>query len=560
MLASCSDFLEKEPDERVQIASAKQALDLLKTSYTQGNYGWVCEMSSDNVFDNNTPHKPHDRSSNAKSVRYSLSPYDRMDDELFRFEQVVSSSSSDSPESIWENYYGSTASANEVLASIERIRKERTDNDAARLKAAEAEAKLIRAYNGFILVNIFSQVYKNEELSANDKGVAYPTEPEDKVLVHYERPSVKATYDMIEQDLEDGLKGISDDYLEKPKWRFNENAAHAFAARYYLYKRNYDKVIEHANYVLGTDDATTQAKLFHYDGFNSNLYYLSDYTKVWQGADNPGNLMLIATYSLYQRHCYGARRYALTGPALTNTIYRTGPNWRWYFPPIFYASGIASNGDSDYGYYSTKIAEEFEYSDKVSGIGYVHTIRREFTTNALLLERAEAKLMKGDIEGCRNDLILFDNSRWTFSSDFQKQFFSQNALWYLTQKDIESYYSNMTNPNCMDKDTWNKYLSAISPDMKLPADEKAYIYMNCLNDMRRVETIQEGFRFFDLKRWGVEYSHVFDQDAKEIKLSSTDPRRAIEIPASVQAAGHETSRPSTNNTQTSAIKEFRIAE
>lgn len=545
----------------MQIASARQAQDLLKTSYSNANYGWICEMSSDNIFDNNTPHAPHDRSSKAKSVRYSLAPYDRMDDELFRFEQVVSSSSADSPENVWESYYNSIACANEVLASVKRVREQHLDdNNTASLDAAEAEAKLIRAYNGFILVNIFSQVYKNDDLSANDKGVAYPTTPEDKVMVHYERPSVKATYDMIQKDLEEGLAAISDDYMDKPKWRFNENAAHAFAARFYLFKRDYDKVIEHANYVLGTDDATTQAKLFHYDGFNSTQYYLSDFTKIWQNANNQGNLMLLSTNSLYQRHCYGARRYALTGPALTNTIYRTGPNWRWYFPPIFYASGIASNSDSDYGYYSTKIAEEFEYSDKVSGIGYVHTIRREFTTNALLLERAEAKLMKGDIDGCRADLILYDNSRWTFSSDFEKQFFAQNALWYLTQGDIESYYSSKKNPNCYDTETWNKYLSAISPDMKLPANEDAYIYMNCLNDMRRVETIQEGFRFFDLKRWGIEYSHVYDADAKEIVLTSTDPRRAIEIPVSVQAAGHETSRPTTYNNSTSAIKEYSIAE
>ena len=56
--------------------------------------------------------------------------------------------------------------------------------------------------------------------------------------------------------MEEGLRYVSDSYYEAPKYHFNTQAAHAFAARVYLYHHDWDKCIEHANAVLGTDDAT----------------------------------------------------------------------------------------------------------------------------------------------------------------------------------------------------------------------------------------------------------------------------------------------------------------
>jgi hypothetical protein len=67
--------------------------------------------------------------------------------------------------------------------------------------------------------------------------------------------------------------------------------------------------------------------------------------------------------------------------------------------------------------------------------------------------------------------------------------------------------------------------------------------MNAINDMRRFELNFEGMRFFDLKRWGIEWSHVYGPDEIEYKMTWDDPRRAIEIPLEVQAAGLAASRP-----------------
>ncbi|MCR4853048.1 MAG: RagB/SusD family nutrient uptake outer membrane protein [Prevotella sp.] len=562
-LVSCDEFLDKEPDERIEIKDVDAVIGLLKSAYSTANYGWLCELSSDNLMDNNAPHYPASNDDKKKNlVHYNLQPYERMDDEIFRFEQVKSSTGTDSPSSIWSDCYNAIATANHALYYLDQIEaKEREDaakagsvfEPTAKMKAARGEALLIRAYYHFVLVNIFSQAYKNDEASRQDIGVPYVTVPEDKVLVDYDRSNVTETYNKIRQDMETGLSLVVNTYYEKPKWHFNVNAAHAFAARFYLYTRNYEKVIEHADAVLGVGTSNLPNLLMRYDGF-SNCTYGDDYANVWQSADLNNNLMLVATYSIASRRAAGYR-YGQISTALQSTIYHLGPNWRWYVIPCAYVSGMTFyRSNQDYGYMSMKSGETFEYTDKVAGIGYAHVIRREFTCTELLLERAEAKLLKQtpDIDGAVEDLIAYDNSRWTFTEEDERTFRNGNALTDLTRATLESYYSKAVNYNCYEN--WD-FTQKMSPDFVVP--QNVVVYMNAVNDMRRFETNWEGLRFFDLKRWGVEYSHFYSVDNVEYKLTWNDPRRAIEVPQEVMAAGLESSRPPIDKTDYEMATDLR---
>ena len=113
ILFSCSDsFLDQEPDERSVIDTSEKIRQLLIGSYPSANYGWLCEISSDNIMDNNAPHYPISASAEQISTRYNLSSYDRCDDELFRFEQGVSATGQDTPKYIWEDFYASIFSCN----------------------------------------------------------------------------------------------------------------------------------------------------------------------------------------------------------------------------------------------------------------------------------------------------------------------------------------------------------------------------------------------------------------------------------------------------------------
>ena len=546
-LTSCSDsFLDQTPDERVELSSVDDIVMLLGTAYSTGNYGWICEVSSDNIVDINAPYMATQSNGDELEVRFNLTSYNRMDDEAYCFEPVRSSTGSDSPAEIWEQAYQAIAVANHALVKLDEFRGGVSLDDPSvsnEMRSAYAEAYLTRAYNHFVLVNIFSQAYRDEELSKQDVGVPYITVPEDKVLVSYQRGSVTETYQKIEEDLLKGLKYLSDINFEKPKWHFNTKAAHAFAARFYLYKREYAKVIEHANYVLGENTTSGRAGLpnllYQLAGFD-NANNSVDYAEIWQGPDQANNLMLVATYSVQWRRSVGYR-YATAGKALRDIFFHLGPNWNYYCMRMPAVCGETFwDGNSDHGNMSSRIAERFEYSDKVAGIGYAHIIRREFTASELLLERAEAELLgNNDIDGCVEDLIAYEESRQNFSETTKAAYI--NAMFPLTKARIEKWYTATDAGNHSNTFADWDFTQEVSP--KFVIKPEVLVYMNCLNDMRRYETAWTGLRFFDLKRFGIPYSHVYSPDAVKYELRAHDSRLAIELPEEVLLAGLESSRP-----------------
>ena len=185
------------------------------------------------------------------------------------------------------------------------------------------------------------------------------------------------------------------------------------------------------------------------------------------------------------------------------------------------------------------MGESFEYTDKVAGIGYAHIIRREFTATSLLLDRAEAKLLSKtnrDIDGAIADIIAYDNSRQSFAAADKATYTANNTLNPLTRDIIEKHYKDVKNPNCFAD--WN-FTQNMSGSFVVPQD--VVIYMNAVNDLRRFETVMEGTRFFDLKRYGIEYSHFIGPNNEENKLVWNDPRRAIEVPQEALSAGLESS-------------------
>ena len=536
MLTSCNDFLDQEPDERTHIDTEVKVEQLLIASYPTANYGWIGEISSDNFMDNNAPHLPISSTAEQILTRYNLGSYGRQDDELFRFEHCVSSDQQDTPSYLWQSFYASIFSTNEALEAIDAIAAKSGMTE--RLRRCRGEALLLRAYCHFILVNVFSQAYKDPEASKADVGVPYVDKSSTDFTKKYDRENVAVTYQKIEADLEEGLKYVSDAGYDAPKYHFNVNAAHAFAARFYLFCRKYDKVIEHANFVLDTNRSLLPQKLIDFSGMD-NCTYMSDYVQIYESPDSPNNLFLLNTMSLMARHGLGYR-YAHNSLCVREVYYHQTPFNGLYAYPFIYVGGWTFWTGNDYGYFSAKAGEEFEYTDKLAGIGFPHTVRREFTNNMLLLERAEAEIMTGKYEDATLDLIAYNHSLQSFSEANMQTFAGGYGMRDLRQSDIDGYFSNPDNYNCFAD--WD-FTQRMSSSFIVP--KEAVKYMNCLNEFRRIETCWDGTRFFDLKRFGIEYSHIYGPESEEIKLTWDDPRRAIEVPDDAIMAGLEPSRPTT---------------
>lgn len=538
--ASCSDsFLDKTPDERTEIDNVDKVVKLLVTSYPTANPSWVGEINSDNLIDNQSPHLPSSPNSKQILSHYNYAAYDNWDNQLFRFEPATQATygSSDSPGSLWQGYYSSIASVNAALQAIDKLEAE--GNNSETLRAARGEALLIRAYSHFMLANIFCPAYKDQETSKQAVGVTYMTEPETKVLVHYDRGNLADTYTKIEADLLEGLKYISDvNFNIAPKYHFNTAAAKAFAARFYLFKKDYKNVIKYANEVLGTDTAQLQSKLMDYSAFEG-CTTAKDYGNAWQSPDRQNNLMLIPTYSVLGRRVLGYR-YSCAGPAARAALMiHSSPLWKGYVCPaqLLVSGQIFTASGSDYGYFSCKIQETFEYDDPVAGIGYPHVVYRAFTNSQLLLERAEAEAMLGQYDKCAGDLMCYWNDALkSFSTaDYNAYIKSGNTL-FLTKPTLLQYYGDKSNINCFEN--WN-----FAKQMGINVPKEAVPYMNCINDFRRLETVFEGMRFFDIKRWGMDLTHTVGLDSSPIKTTATSKERAIEVPWEALSAGLATSRP-----------------
>jgi hypothetical protein len=468
--------------------------ELMVTSYPVANYALIAEWSADNIIDNQVP---------VNGISLTGAAYDRMDTEIFEWKEVKSAQDTDSPYSLWEQYYQSIAAANHVLEAIEKLNAE---NSSVNMDAQKGEALLLRAYSHFILVNIFAKTYKDAANSAKDLGITYMTEPETKVVVQYERNSVAEVYDLIAKDIEKGLPLIDDKSYDVPKYHFTTDAAHAFASQFYLYKRDYNKVIEHANAVLGTDDPSLLLRdwMKTYSNIETEL-------NVYISPESPANLLILPTSSQYNWR-FGSYRYGWNGAVKAGTD-AAGPTWNSR-PPFL--NGWIWTRNQNYGSYPSKLLYLFEYTDKVAGIGYVHSVRTEFTTDDVLLNRAEAKIMSGNIIGGVEDLQYWN--------------VSHKGTYELTKDRVTNFYTdNKTNY------VFQFHTAELSPNFIVTTAQKPFI--DCVLHFRRLERLLEGHRWFDIKRYGIEITHTAGRSATKSVLTYDDDRRAIQVPADVVGAG-----------------------
>lgn len=508
-LTGCN-FLDKNPDMRASIDTKEKVQLLLVSAYTNANFGPICEFSSDQVIDNNAPDKT--------GHMMSLNPLDKMYDEIFAWQPIKSDGNQDSPKYIWDGCYTAIATCNQALKAIEKLEEQGINMD-----AEKGEALVSRAYHHWILVNVFCQHYKDDTRSKEDIGITYMTEPETTVAPKYERGNVTDVYKAIEKDLGEGLPLISDNYYSVPKYHFNEKAAYAFAARFYLYKRDYDKAIQCADKVLTTDDASTLAMLYD----SQKAYSLSNPTNeqtMWIDPTAPWNLLIYTTmsqapYTIYPD--YG--RYYHNGEAADYTNLGKGPCWGGYFP------GFPSwQYSQEYGTFCAKFLSLFEYTDKVNGYGYIHGVTRAFTTNETLLVRAECKVFKNDFAGATNDLKMWAQGY----KGNGKMDTLENGDVDLTMAKIKSFYAPTADPHYVP----TLHNKDMSPKFNVTDEQKPFIC--CALHFRRLETLHDGLRWFDIKRYGIEITHKRGTEAVRT-LVWNDDRRAIQIPQDVRMAGME---------------------
>ncbi|MBR1725139.1 MAG: RagB/SusD family nutrient uptake outer membrane protein [Muribaculaceae bacterium] len=574
-LSSCNDFLDKTPDTRVYLVNVEQLRQLMVDGYMGTNIAQTCELSSDNIVDNNAP------PTLKTGMRYNLKAYSLSDEQLFAWDDVDKANDNDTPSGVWQGCYGAIAVCNAVLQKVAEFEEAGADangvlsqDDKAKLSAVKGEALVSRAFHHWMLAQVFCMPYGTDEQNRNDyKGLPYVTEPETLVNPQYDRGNLADFYEKIESDLLEGLPLINNLYYEIPKYHFNKQAANAFAARFYLFERKYNLAVHFANEAFqGADPATLLNDIWRQDDF----YYISDIGRYATSIERPGNWMLVSSNSTWWRCFVSSGRFACNGVAKRATIQGPGPSWedckyensrtgeKFAMNPS-YNGYCGSAGGSDYGvYYAGNCFEQFEYSDKLAGIGYCHEIRAEFTAEETLLVRAEAYIMMVQLAEGFADLHTWDENHrnnlnqtssykeltdalvinfYTKAMNKYNQYKPEDPQNYnfgiakpihidevcATPKSVEITYENgkaKTTETVME--AWK-----VTPE-KLP-------YLQCVQHFRRMELIHTGMRWLDIKRFGLNFYHTYrsGDDTYTEELKTLDERYAIQIPYQTIVAGFD---------------------
>ena len=503
LLAACNDFLDKTPDSRTELDTEDKITKLLVSGYPTKSFIAVAEFASDNMDDNGD--------------RYTT--FEKLSSDLFYWRDTQENENDD-PADIWSASYKSIAVANQALQAIDQM------GNPTSLRAQRGEALLIRAYNHFVLSYIFCQAW-TEAGKDTDMGIPYATEPETTVHPYYDRGTIGQTYSRIEADLEEGLALISDEIFTVPKYHFNLKAAYAFAARFYLYYRKYQKAIDCANRVLGSDASTS---LRDWEAIGQLSFDNNVQPDAYIDANSRANLLLTTARSywgLYNGPLTTTNRYthnqtiAKGETCMSKGVWDVGlsegSSW------MNYLKFKAANYTSIPKVVFRKFALMYmEWTNIATQSGYYNIVQAHFTTDETLLVRAEAYAMLKQY-----DKALADMTTW------QHAFTTSTVP--VTLDKVNSFYGSMayyTPEKATPKKAFHTEF-AIEPGTQ----ENMLHY---ILHARRITTLHEGLRWGDIKRYGITiYRRIVANNKIQVvdELTARDPRCAIQLPTEVIGAG-----------------------
>lgn len=511
ILASCADQLDTLPDNRTTLDTPKKIAGLLVTAYPDRTPTLFNEWMSDNT----------------DYMGAQNSQGNRGGDQYF-FWQEQTEGGNDSPEQVWMLYYGGIYKANEALAAIEDQGGPKNDI----LRNSKGEALLLRAYNHFVLANEFCRPY-NGKTSTKDAGLYYATGIADFSAAAEQsvRGTVADVYAKIAEDIEAGIPLINDTY-EVPKYHFNKQAAYAFATRFYLYYEKWEKAKEYADKLLGSNPA---ASLRDYASLQAMPLSKSEQAvkiaEAYCSASADCNLLIqtsVSNAGMALAPWLTSKRYTLTNYLSETELFQSNNIWGTS-SNLIWKPFTVNQAESNFALLM-KLPREMEIVNTTTGSGYLRTLNVDFTMDEALLNRAEAEIMLG-----QNDAACADMTIW------MKNFFNTNVT--LTPTSVQTYFKTVPYAYADADKMVPSFKKHISPRFTIDVEGSVQeSLLQCLLNFRRIETVHQGLRWMDIRRYNIEIPRrligVNGRPSKNLDwLEKDDPRQVVQIPQSIREAG-----------------------
>ena len=282
------------------------------------------------------------------------------------------------------------------------------------------------------------------------------------------------------------------------------------------------KVIEYANVVLGN---TPTSVLRDWNAINNSPANVDTRANMYIDADEAANLLLfpvISSWGYWGGNYYLGERYGHANAIFNNETARAAGLWGAYSNLIMSRAVVGMDTKN----YIPKMGIFFEFTDKVNGIGYRRTVTVAFSTDETLLCRAEAYALQNDLSNATADI-----NAWLYTHTLNQT--------QCTQEEIVDFYENIDYmPTSVTDDSQRTIKKRINPQGFTVTEGAQENIIQCILHLRRLETLYEGLRWQDIKRYGIEIAHNREGMADDI-LTVDDPRRAIQLPADVIDAGLE---------------------
>lgn len=511
LLPSCNDFLETLPDNRAELDSEDKVNKMLTSAYPNASSVMLAEYWSDN-WDS------HDWNLNHNNYQ----------EDLWNLKDQPNKSGNDTHFRVWELNYKSIAACNQVLQTIEKM------GNPPSLKAARAEALIARAWNHFELATLFILPYG--ETSNSDLGLPYMTSPESTVRPDYTRGNAEDFYKKIADDIEAGLPDIDNSLYAQPKFHFNTAAANAFATKFYMAYGKFDKAIECATHVLGNNPAEV---LRDWEATKSMDMNNTEQPNAYLDKNNPATLLI--SYPTSGWSTAGPNNYS-TGNKYSHsllvakyeTLQSTGPwgNQNNIHIRTWWNANTNKLFHKKIGYY-------FEYTDPVARTGFQHTGFAHFTTDEILLYRAEAYVLTKQYSKAYEDLTTFITNYTNSNPSYEKIVNFYKDLPYHHFE--ETYVKNSQGMDVLDKrPTPKKRLHPPLYQIQYGTEQEWLLHY--VLHLRRILLVGEGQRWHDVRRYGITvHRRLVDKGHKVVSVSDSipynDKRRAMQIPQEIINAG-----------------------
>ncbi|MFB6456246.1 RagB/SusD family nutrient uptake outer membrane protein [Chitinophaga sp. Hz27] len=446
--SSCKKFTQEPYDNRAPLNTTKEYAQVLVNGYPIRHDLYTDILTDDYDY--------HAGLAQASNITYYLPMYLWKDD--------YPDNAGTGPARAYAEYYAKIYVANVALEGVDKA-----TGTAEEKAAIKGEAKLIRAYCHFILVNLFGQHY-DAGTAGTSLGIPIVTAVARGNINYYKRNTVKEVYDQVEADATDGLALLQQggSAVSTNPYHFSIAAANAFLSRVKLYKGDWAGAVQYADAVIAQKGRSVRVLTEDLPyKTSSGIPFFAN--RFMDPASHPNILMLAYNATLGPITPTG---FSICGFFPSDSIYA-----------LYKSNDLRKQVFTSVGTVIDQRVIAIKYATQPNSPNNTPIKTPYFSMEEVLLNRAEALL--------RNNGSVAD------------------AL-----TDIEALRAQ-------------RY----SPYTKLDVNIAPTALLDTVLLERRKEFINEGLRWFDIKRLKIKVLHRLGRnEAPAATLDVADLRKAIQIP------------------------------